>query len=189
MGSDGSPLTLDLIKLIQITLLLASFQPFSLPAAPSLKTQGPPPTHKHPLYILSWVSTRSLPPQCLPGGCEALFVTIEASFLGSQCWLWDVRTNSKSISEHQELFSEARLPLLYSNVIRVLLTFWGHSPCKLTISEYAVLIRHPKKKKRSIMENSLTLSSCFSPALRASSVLYKSLLNLYGRHTCHHHER
>lgn len=85
MGSDGSPLTLDLIKLIQITLLLASFQPFSLPAAPSLKTQGPPPTHKHPLYILSWVSTRSLPPQCLPGGCEALFVTIEASFLGSQC--------------------------------------------------------------------------------------------------------
>lgn len=152
MGSDGSLLTLDLIKLIQVTLLLASFQPFSLPAAPSLKTQGPSPTHKH-LYILSWVSTRSLPSQCLPGGCKALFVTIEASFLGA--WLGCTDEQQIHLRASGAVFW-TRLPLIYTNAIRVLPTFRGHSPCKLTrfqpcfliISEYAVMIGHPKKKKK-----------------------------------------
>lgn len=62
MGSDGSPLTLDLIKLIQIALLLASFQPFSLPAASSRATQSPEDagavTHSHASFIYS--------AECLP---------------------------------------------------------------------------------------------------------------------------
>lgn len=151
MGSDGSPLTLDLIKLIQVTQILARFQPFSLPVAPSLKTQGPSPTHKHPLY--TQLSVQLQPPFSVSAwGMQSSVCNYRSQL--SRC-LTGTYGRATNLRAPGAVFW-TRLPLLYTNAIRVLPTFWGHSPCKLPrfqpcfliISEYAVLIGHPKKKKK-----------------------------------------